>query len=150
MWIHRMLWDLCVSVPLPVISSMLQSGITLAVDSLGIWLIRCLVAGTFIMDLVLCCPVNHLKYQFWKWKNGIWAILCDCEYLICSVCCTNRVYFLQGLPTVPVISMWDSASRRWVVNVQTEDPQSENLWSASSGHGGNFTIANRGWAELQS
>jgi hypothetical protein len=62
----RMLWDLCVSVPLPVISSMLQSGITLAVDSLGIWLIRCLVAGTFIMDLVLCCPVNHLKYQFWK------------------------------------------------------------------------------------
>lgn len=36
-----------------------------------------------------------------------------------------------------------------MVNVETEDTQSEDLGSASSGHGRDFAIANRGWPELQ-
>lgn len=52
---------------LPVILSGLQCGATLAVATLGIWLIGCSVAaGTFIMDLVRNCSASHLEHQFWK------------------------------------------------------------------------------------
>lgn len=65
----RMLWALCVSAPLPVISPRLQRGITLAVDNLEIWLVRCLVAGRFIMDFspFLFCESPEIL----EVKNGI-------------------------------------------------------------------------------
>lgn len=49
---------------LPVIFPGLQCGATLAVAILGIWLMGCSVAGTFIMVLVRNCSASHLEHQF--------------------------------------------------------------------------------------
>lgn len=51
---------------LPIILPGLPCGATLAVATLGIWIMECSFTGTFIMDLVRNCSVSPLKHQFWK------------------------------------------------------------------------------------